>query len=141
MGSSAVTGFTRLWSSGRYCNDRDTEPRGLYVLFRLNEVEDVRNIEDSAKIAWQDLLGLGQAAEFNRGGSKFDPNTSACVSHSGCNISTSCVTESAGLSITSKDVIQMAKSILTTEQPGEKEIALLVPYWWVAQNTTILACP
>ena len=105
----------------------ETNRRGLYFLFeRLNEVEDVQKIETSARAAWHDLIRVRGEAELNRGGFKFDLNATAWVSHSGCDISTTGgATES---SVTCKDVIQMAKSILTTKQPGWKEIALLAPY-------------
>lgn len=127
---SAVTGFTRLWSAG-IAMIEETNHRGSYVLFqRSNQVSDDRTIEASAKIAWRDLLGLHGQAELNRGGFRFDLNATAWVSHSGCKIpNTGGATEStAVLSFTCKDVIQIAKSILTTGQPGRTEIALLAPY-------------
>jgi hypothetical protein len=93
-------------------------------------VADDRTIEASAEMAWRDLLGLHGQAKLNRGGFRFDLNATAWVSYSGCNTpTTGGATEStAVLSFTCKDVIQMAKSILTTRQPGWKEIALLAPY-------------
>jgi hypothetical protein len=90
-------------------------------------VADDRTIEAKAKIAWRNVLGGDVQAELNKGGFSFDLNATARVSHSGCN--TDGATEStAAQSFTYKDVIQMAKSILTTRQPGRIEIALLAPY-------------
>ena len=87
------------------------------------------------KAAWKNLLSAQVQAERNRGAFEFDENASAWVSHSGCVIiptTTGGVTvtesSSAGQMVTGKDVIQMAKSILTAKQPGREEIALLVPY-------------
>jgi len=96
----------------------------------LNGVEDVQNIEASAKAEWQGLIGAHAKAERNKSGFTFDLNATAWVSHSGCDISTrSGATESTGLSVTTcEKVIQMANSILTSKQPGWKEIALLAPY-------------
>jgi hypothetical protein len=93
-------------------------------------VADNRTVEASAKIAWRDLLGGNVQAELNKSGFSFDLNATAHVSHSGCNIpNTGGATESTvAQSFTYKDVIQMAKSILTTGQPGRIEIALLAPY-------------
>jgi hypothetical protein len=105
--------------------------QGLYVLFqRSNRLAKDRTIEASAKIAWKDLLGLQVKAKRNKYDFEFDQNATAWVSHSGCNIQTTggATKSTAILSVTCKDVIQMAKSILTTEQPGRKEIALLAPY-------------
>ena len=109
----------------------ETKYRGLYFLFnRLDQVEDIRNIEASAKAAWHDLINVHGEAEPNSGGFKFDPKATAWVSHSGCNIPTTvgAIESQAILSVSCKDVVLMARSILTTEQPGWKEIALLVPY-------------
>ena len=126
---SIVTGFTRLWSAGIAIIE-ETNHRGSYVLFqRSNEVADYRTIEASAKIALRDLLGLHGQAELNRGDFRFDQNATAWVSYSGCKIpNPGGATESTAF--TGKDVIQIAKSILTTGtgQPGRKEIALLAPY-------------
>jgi len=99
---------------------------------------DVQNIEASAKAEWEGLIQAGAQAkaEFEKRRFTFDLNATAWVSHSGCNISTTGgATESAGLSVTCKDVIEMAKSILSTEQPGWNEIALLAPYRWVNMET------
>jgi len=97
----------------------------------LKEVENTRKTAASIEAAWKNLLGGQVQAERNRGAFEFDENAFAWISHSGCNVSTTSgvtLTESAGLSVTGKDVVQMAKSILTTEQPGRDEVALLVPY-------------
>lgn len=96
---------------------------------------DDRAIEDSAKIAWKDLIDLQLEAELNERDFTFDLNSIAWVSHSGCEILTTAASgasesesTTAAPSVTCKDVIQMVKSILTTEQSGWREIALLVPY-------------
>ena len=97
---------------------------------RSNGVADDRTIEASAKVAWKDLLGIQVETKLKKDDFKFDLNATAWVSHSGCDIpTTGSATEStAVLSVTCKDVIQMAKSILTTRQRGWKEIALLALY-------------
>jgi hypothetical protein len=91
-------------------------------------VVDDKIIEAKAKIAWRNLLGLHGQAELNRDDFRFDLNATAWVSYSGCDIAGGATESTAVPSFTCNDVIQMAKSILTTRQPGWKEIALLAPY-------------
>jgi hypothetical protein len=126
-----------LWNAGRYCDDRGNKSSRLiqYVLFkRSNEEGDVQNIEASAKAEWEGIIKAGAQAKavLEKSRFTFDLNATAWVSHSGCNIpTTGGATGSPGLSVTCNDVIEMAKSILSTEQPGWNEIALLAPYRWV----------
>ena len=100
----------------------------------MKKVENDQKIGASIAAAWKKLLGVQVQAERNIDAFEFDENASAWVSHSGCVIipTTGGVTvtepSEAGQMVTGKDVVQMAKSILTTEQPGREEIALLVPY-------------
>jgi hypothetical protein len=111
---------------------------------RSSGVEDNQSIETSATITWQNLLGIHGQAENSRGDFTFDLNATAWVSHSGCRFPTSTAgapEPPAGLWVTCKDVIQMAKTIQTTEQPGWKEKALLVPYRYVAPDATIFTSP
>ena len=112
--------------------DRREKQIKAYVLFqRSNRVANDRTVKASAKIVWKDIVGLGMKAKSNEDNYEFDENAIAWVSHPGCNIQTFTdgATEStAVLWVTCKDVIQMAKSILTTKQPGREEIALLAPY-------------
>ena len=120
-----------LWKAGKSCNNRENKPSRFICYFKRSDgVDDVQNIEASAKAEWQGLIGAHAKAKLKKSSFTFDQNATAWVSHSGCNISTTTggATESTGLSVTCKDVIQMARSVLTTEQPGWKEIALLAPY-------------
>ena len=92
---------------------------------------DDQNIEASAKLEWENLLGVRTGAILGKGGLRFDLYARAWVLHSGCNIPTTRrpTRYMKALSFTCKDVIQIAKSIMSTKQPGLKEIAFLAPYW------------
>jgi len=96
-----------------------------------NKEANVQKFETSVKDAWTNLIGVDAQAEFDRSGFKFNLNATAWVSHSGCKISTTTTggaTESTGLPVPCQDIIEMARTVRSTEQPGRTEIALLVPY-------------
>jgi hypothetical protein len=135
-GDYFVLGFKRrYWFHAlvecRYYDRGNKPSRPMCPFHRSSGVDDVLTIEASAILTWRYLLDLHGQAELNRGDSKSDLNAPAWVSHSGCRFSTSIgdATEPpAGLWVTCNDVIRMAQSFSTTEQPGWKETALLVPY-------------
>jgi hypothetical protein len=93
-------------------------------------IQDTKNTEASAEIAWRGVVGAGGSITLNKANSDILSGTSAIVSYSGCNFASSPNTPVAeGLfSVTLKDVVEMARSIQSNPPDGKKEVALLRHY-------------